>query len=308
MNIYSGTQLAEEIEPRLRARVATLTQSGVKLKIAAVVYREDVGSVLYTKLKKEAAARVGIEYQVYTFSLSQPTDEIVATVQDLTKDSEVTGIIIQKPARSTWLQETRADGDPKAIRQAFTAWWRYQTSQIVISKDVDGLHPDVLKALEEGSFSSEVYMLPATARAVLTILGQVREDFLSSLAEDASLVCILGKSDILGQPLYYYLKQRGISVEMLGSRELQQRIEQGRGLRDAEVVISATGREHLITGELIKDGVVVIDVGEPKPDVEFATVAPKASFITPVPGGVGPMTVVSLLENAVELAERQVSG
>jgi 5,10-methylene-tetrahydrofolate dehydrogenase/methenyl tetrahydrofolate cyclohydrolase len=97
------------------------------------------------------------------------------------------------------------------------------------------------------------------------------------------------------------LKSQNLSVEMIGSQELNDRIEQGIALTDADIIVSATGRRKLVTGELIKAGAIVVDVGEPQGDVDLASVLSKASVVTPVPGGVGPMTVVCLMENAIKL-------
>jgi methylenetetrahydrofolate dehydrogenase (NADP+)/methenyltetrahydrofolate cyclohydrolase len=109
-------------------------------------------------------------------------------------------------------------------------------------------------------------------------------------------VVVVGRSELVGRPLAYYLKTKISKVEMIGSKD---NITQE--LINADIIVSATGQANLITGEMVKEGVIVIDVGEPRGDVEFASVAKKASFITPVPGGVGPVTVVSLLENLVEM-------
>src|SRR5690606_9845820 len=100
----------------------------------------------------------------------------------------------------------------------------------------------------------------------------------------------------------YLFKREGKNVELLGRQEFQERLTSGQKLLDADVVITATGRNFLVAGDMIKPGVVLIDVGEPRPDIDLDSIAAKAAFVTPVPGGVGPLTVVCLLENAVELA------
>ena len=112
---------------------------------------------------------------------------------------------------------------------------------------------------------------------------------------------------MLGIPLFYELLNQNKTVELIASKQLQERMQSGQKLLDAAVVITATGISGLITADMIAQGSVVIDVGEPKPDVDFAAVSQKTAFITPVPGGVGPLTVISLLENCVELAIQQQS-
>ncbi|HYD34588.1 MAG TPA: tetrahydrofolate dehydrogenase/cyclohydrolase catalytic domain-containing protein [Vitreimonas sp.] len=293
MIIFDGNQAAQAKEAQLKTRVAALREQNIHLKIAAILFTEDSGSVLYTRLKQEAAERVGMIYEVYTHSMADDIAPVQAEIEALNQDPTVTGIIIQKPGKARWLELAGAEKS----NEDFQAWWTSLVSRLDEKKDVDGLHPATLAAVENNTWKQEKKVLPATAKAVLEILRQSQQ-----LAPDRKVI-ILGKSDILGKPLFYEFKNQGFQVEMIGSKELNQRIEQKKYLLDADIIVSATGRQGLIIGDLVKNGVVVVDVGEPKPDVDFATVAPKASFITPVPGGVGPITVISLLENCVELIE-----
>lgn len=304
MLIFDGYRFAQEKEESLRARVTHLQTQGQQPHIAAILFEEDMGSQLYTRLKREAAARVGIIYDVFSFSMRDPVGLVVAKIAELNADPAVTGIIIQKPWRASWIEivgGTKAD---------FTQWWQKLVGSLQLSKDVDGLHPQTLAAIKDGSWQTRGMVLPATAKAVLDILQVAEQQLIASnqtdISPEGSLInyCIIGKSDLLGQPLFYELQNQGKKVEMIGSKELKSKIEQGIGLRDKQVVITATGRNKLITGELLSPGTVVIDVGEPKPDVDRDSVAQVASFLTPVPGGVGPVTVVSLLENAVDLLEK----
>jgi methylenetetrahydrofolate dehydrogenase (NADP+)/methenyltetrahydrofolate cyclohydrolase len=284
MILFNGLQAAQELERSVAERVKAKDQP---LKIASVLFAEDQGSVLYTRLKQEAAGRVGIGYKVKTFSMNDALDEIVAHVQTCNLDPTITGIIIQKPGKGRWQEVTGS--------QEFNGWWQHLISQLDETKDVDGLHPSTLAAIKNNTWKEQGRVLPATAKAVLNIFER------HQLLGPQPKIIILGKSDILGQPLFYELQNLKQNVEMIGSKELNERVEQKKCLFDAGVIVSATGRHHLLTGDLVTAGVAVIDVGEPKPDVEFASVSQKAGFMTPVPGGVGPMTVSCLLENAVEL-------
>lgn len=301
MILFDGYDFASTKEALLRPRVAHLRQQGLQPFIAAILFEEDAGSRLYTRLKREAAERVGIGYQVHSFSMTDPLESVAEQIKKLTQEPRVTGIIIQKPWRAWW-----ADVTGKPIDD-FSAWWHQLVSSLDLAKDVDGLHPQTLAAIQAGTWHDQGLVLPATAKAVLDILGtanmRLTEIGLPTVSPEVPIT-ILGRSDILGQPLYYELSNQGYKVEMIGSKELKQKIEQGICLRDRGVVISATGRMKLITGDLLAPGAVVIDVGEPKPDIDFETVSKVASFLTPVPGGVGPVTVVSLLENSVELLEK----
>ncbi len=293
MIIFDGDKLAAQMEQELQQQVQSLYERGIKLKIAAILFAEDKGSQLYTRLKSEAAARVGIEYQVHQFSMVAGTDEVEQKIIELNQDSAVTGIIIQKPWRNTWVKVKGINQDKgsKAVRQAFNSWWQFLVLKIDLIKDVDGLHPEQNK------------ILPATAQAVLTILEQAFEQLaISKTVQLQQQVLVIGRSDIVGQPVFKELKKRGFKVRLLTRDDVSQRLSSGKKFLDADVIISATGVKHLVRGEMVKEGVIVVDVGEPHPDVDLASMQNKATFITPVPGGVGPMTVVSLLKNCVTIA------
>jgi methylenetetrahydrofolate dehydrogenase (NADP+) / methenyltetrahydrofolate cyclohydrolase len=293
MIIFDGDKLAAQQEKDLKQGVQALSDGGVKLKIAAILFSEDTGSQLYTRLKSEAAARVGIEYEVHEFSMTEGTDGVEQKLAELNEDDAVTGIIIQKPWRNTWakVKGISQDKGTKAVRQAFNSWWGFLISKIDLVKDVDGLHPDQDK------------VLPATAKAVMTILDQAFSKLNISPAEQKQQqILILGRSDIVGQPVFHELTKQGFQVKLLTRDDVEQRSQSGKKFLDADIIVSATGVEHLVSGEMVKEGVIVIDVGEPRPDVDLESMKNKAAFITPVPGGVGPMTVISLLKNCVIIA------
>lgn len=293
MIIFDGDKLAAQQEKDLKQEVQDLRDGGVKLKIAAILFTEDQGSQLYTRLKSEAAARVGIEYEAHEFSMTEGTDEVEQKLAELNGDLTVTGIIIQKPWRNTWAEVKGIDQmkGNKAVRQAFNSWWQFLTSKIELAKDVDGLHPDQDK------------VLPATAKAVMTILNKAFLELKISLTAQKQLqILVLGRSDIVGQPVFRELQKQGFQVKLLTRDDVKQRMSSNKKFLDADIIISATGVKHLISGEMVKEGVVVIDVGEPRPDVDLESMKDKAAFITPVPGGVGPMTVMSLLKSCVIIA------
>lgn len=289
MTVFDGQAFAAQQETVLKLKVEDLAERGVQLKVAAILFTEDAGSRLYSQLKFESAQRLGIEYNLYSYSMNDSIETVVEKVKELNADSTLTGIIIQKPWTTLW---TSVTGHTK---EEFSEWWLTMVNAIDEAKDVDGLHPRTLAAIASGTWVKEGKVLPATARAVWAILET------GDLLQTDKKYVILGKSDLLGKPLFFELQNKKFEVEMIGSKELNERIEQKKYLFDADVIISATGRKHLVTGALIKEGAAVIDVGEPSPDVERVSVQSKASFLTPVPGGVGPVTVVSLMANAVDL-------
>lgn len=294
MQIFDGIANASGREQQLQTSVSQWVASGQQPPvITAILFREDTGSQLYTRLKSEAARRVGIEYRVYDFSLCDNVALVKQTIEQLNADDEVTGIIVQKPWRKLWQQVRRP------AHEAYDEWWHAVMAAVTPAKDVDGLHPQTLSAIKDGSWQAKGCVLPATCRAVLQALEEAK----SSLQRaDLGKVVIIGKSDLLGIPLSYVLQQQGSEVELIGSKELAARMESGQKLTDAGIVVSATGQKHVVTGEMIADGVVLVDVGEPRPDIDRASVADKAAFLTPVPGGIGPLTVTFLLENAMILA------
>jgi methylenetetrahydrofolate dehydrogenase (NADP+) / methenyltetrahydrofolate cyclohydrolase len=278
--IYDGITQSNDKEPALKQRVDILNSQNIFPKMAAILFKEDAGSQVYTQKKKELAERLGISYDVYEFSVQDGLDLVIQQIKKLNQDQNVTGIIIQKPWRKTW------ELGYGMLDLKFSEWWEKLMQAVDIKKDVDGLHP------------SNTKLMPATCRAVLEV-GDGMWDV------GFSKVVIIGRSDLLGKPLYKELKKLDIRVELFGKKDLESRMSDV-GHLDADIIVTATGVENLIKGEMVKEGVVVIDAGEPKGDVEFESVSKKAKFITPVPGGVGPMTVVSLMENCLDLAESMV--
>lgn len=295
MVIFNSAPLIEKIKTKLTERVIRLRANNMSPKIAAVMYREDRGSQLYTSIKKDLAESLGIGYEVFEFSLRAGVEPVLAKLKELNNDPEVTGIILQKPMRKTWSEANYLEGEDREIKKAYDLWWRLQTATLDPKKDVDGLHPSIIEVIANDQLLAQQRVLPATAKAVLTILAESKINLYDKK------IAIIGKSDLLGLPLYTYFLSKKYQVEMLGSQDLKARVEQGLALLDFDVVISATGVAGLITGSMLKPGVVVVDVGEPHGDIDFASVSEVAAFLTPVPGGVGPMTVVSLMENSLEL-------
>ncbi|MFH2118764.1 MAG: tetrahydrofolate dehydrogenase/cyclohydrolase catalytic domain-containing protein [Candidatus Paceibacterota bacterium] len=301
--IIDGYQLAEQHRLALIPRVKELLAQGKKPSVAAILFVEDSGSVLYTNLKREMAESLGIDYQVFSYSINDSVRQIVDKVKELGRDPQITGIIVQKPWRNLWITTRKLELEQG--KREFSAWWTALVSAINPTKDVDGLHPSTLTAIQTGDWQTKGKVLPATCRAVIELAKEAfsTTDLFTHLQNQQFKTVILGKSDLLSQPLFALLKSKKLSVEMIGSQELSKRIEQKVFLKDADLIISATGRRKLVTDELIKTGAVIIDVGEPQGDVDLASVLDKSSAVTPVPGGVGPMTVICLLENTIELLD-----
>jgi len=307
MHIFNGLTTAAQREKALTARVSELKAANPDFAphVAAVLFSEDAGSVLYSSLKQDAAARIGITYTLHQVNITDSIQSIIDLIEKSNADPSVTGIIIQKPRRSIWKVAARVEGEEKDTRGAYNAWWELLTSRIDPKKDVDGLHPDTFKAIQDGTWQQQGKVLPATVKAVCVALA----DAASVLGWQTYLdkkIYILGKSDLLGKPIAALLAnqgaKQGIAVYLFGKAELERNRVQGKFLHDADIVISATGVGGLIKGSDLSQGVVLIDVGEPRPDIDITSAAAKAAYSTPVPGGIGPVTVISLMENAVDLA------
>ncbi len=324
--IFNGEQLAKQKALKLKTKVAVYHAKGIYPKVAAIFFKEDAASALYTSLKKQTAENLGIAYQAKAFSFADPVEEIQEYIDSLNSDSSVTGIIIQKPWTKKWL-EAVPNGD-------FSKWWSGLVSHIAtkqshgVNKDVDGLAPATLTAIKNGTWMQDGMVLPATARAVLSILKDYRANIDPDFSYLTENVLIIGQSDLLGKPLYWHIKnlmQHGATVpqafgeacqvsvakaqendkkcevKLVGKQGLEDIIEQRKSLSDFRVIISATGQKNLLRGELIAPHSILIDVGEPQGDIDLQSCLNKADFITPVPNGVGPMTVISLMANALDL-------
>ena len=265
MIIFDGNEFAAIKEQQIKSKLQNPKFKNQRLKIAAILFREDAGSRLYSGLKKEAAERVGITYELYEFSLNSSVTSITQLLDQLNKDKSVTGIIIQKPAKSTYSSSLILNSQP------FSDWWQTLTSAISPAKDVDGLHPETLAAIKRGTWQTEGKVMPATAKAILEILKNFENSNyqnpnskqISNFKVQSSKFLILNRSAILGQPLYYELKNRGVDVTLWGSKDLQASFLNSQSLiLNFDVIITATGKKHLITGDMVKDGVILIDAPE----------------------------------------------
>lgn len=282
-------------ESELKQRVDRLKEQGRAVKVAAILFTEDTGSRFYSEHKRMAAERVGIRYELFPFSITTPLNEVISEINRLNHDESVTGIIIQKPTGNVW-----RENHPSAQSENFNDWWSELYKHVNPKMDVDGLHPTTAAAIADGTWEEQGRVLPATCRAVLKVMDSPQ---FKEVTTGQSKYLLIGRSDLLGAPLYHILKQQGRAVEIIGRSGFAELMSSDKKLKDADVIVTATGREYLVTGDMIKPGAALIDVGEPRPDIDPESIAQKAAFLTPVPGGVGPLTVVSLLENAVKLAE-----
>ena len=287
--IISGTQVAEEIREELKVKARELRERGIIPGLVMVRVGEDPASVSYVKGKSKASEEIGIYSETIVFPEDAPEEEVLAKVEELNKDPKFHGILVQLPL-------------PKHIDSDKVL------NAIDPRKDVDGFHPVNVGRLLIG----EPYFLPCTPHGVQQLLLR------SGYDPAGKHVVICGRSNIVGKPLMAILvqKKKGanatVTVCHTGTKDL------AATTRQADILIAAMGSPKAITADMVKEGAVVIDVGVnrvPDPtktsgyrlvgDADFDAITEKAEAITPVPGGVGPMTVTMLMVNTVRAAEMQ---
>jgi methylenetetrahydrofolate dehydrogenase (NADP+)/methenyltetrahydrofolate cyclohydrolase len=268
--IFDGNAFAAKKKKELIQKTRKLKEVGTTPLLATILTGKDPASQLYVNLKKAAAEEVGIKVEIFGLSQRKGVDYLVRLIKVFNLDPSIHGIMIQLP-----LPARLKYGKDEIIKA------------IIPEKDVDGLRP------------SSPFAHP-TARAVLQIIKEAKK----RLGKKGKKCCVVGAHGMFGQKIAAYLKENHYQVTGVGQNTKD--VEFARKLiglesTKADILISVTGVPNLIRPNLIKPGAIVIDVGSPKPDVDFAKVVKKASFITPVPGGVGPVTVMCLLENVLSV-------
>ncbi|MFE0524676.1 bifunctional 5,10-methylenetetrahydrofolate dehydrogenase/5,10-methenyltetrahydrofolate cyclohydrolase [Streptomyces sp. NPDC058954] len=275
--LMDGTALARRIVEDTAKRAADLTErTGVAPCLATVLVGEDPASVTYVRMKQNRCRKAGIESRHVALPAATTTGELVATLRALSDDPAVHGILLQHPV-----------GEHIDERAAFEA--------IAPEKDVDGV--------TFASFATMSFGLPGfvscTPGGIMRLLDEYDVDPAGKRA------VVVGRSAILGKPVGMLLLARDATVTYCHSRTR----ELSAVVREADIVVAAVGRPRLIRGEDVKPGAVVVDAGYNAGnvgDVDFDSAAERASLITPVPGGVGPMTIATLLEQTVDAAARQL--
>lgn len=295
---FSGPNLAQRKLLRVKKLVAKWHQHQVRpLKIMSIYPQEDPASILYTKLKQQDAQQAGIKYLTQPVSLQAGRQTWLQAIMQANQNSQIQAILVQKPSRQQYQQHNQ---DP----QSFASWWQNLAEAIDPRKDIDGLAPVNLFKLEKKAQqviqqeylpedNLDNYLLPATAQAVIDIAWQAVGQSLDLLR--SKQVAVVGRSVIVGRPAVAGWQVLGVPVSNLGSKN-----DLGQDLRTADIIVSATGQSSLIKPNWIKEGAILIDVGAPEPEFDPTCYA-KASFYTPVPYGVGPVTRACLLENLFKL-------
>jgi methylenetetrahydrofolate dehydrogenase (NADP+) / methenyltetrahydrofolate cyclohydrolase len=283
--LLDGKKLAQEIQAELTEDVADFIQNnGVEPTLAAILVGEDAASEVYVRNKRAACERVGIESRLWRLSADVSQDELLALITKLNKAKEepVHGILVQLPLPPHI--------DTARVLQAISPL-----------KDVDGFHADNVGRLVQG----QPRFLPCTPLGVQQLLLR------NNIPIAGRHVVVVGRSDSVGKPLAIMLVQRGAGADATVTICHSRTSDLASFTRQADILVAAMRQPRYITAEMVKPGAVVIDVGIHRQegklvgDVDFASVSQVAGYITPVPGGVGPLTVTMLLANTLAAARMQ---
>ena len=277
--IIDGKELAKKIRANLKIECEELKKKNINSKLAVIMVGEDPASKVYVRNKSRACEDVGIKYEEYLLDVNTTQKELIELIKKLNNDKTINGILLQSPIPSNL-----------DINEAFRT--------ISPQKDVDGFNPvNVGKlVLNQDTFVS------CTPYGIMKMFEEYDIDL------TGKNVVILGRSNIVGKPLIHCCLNKNATVTSCHSKT--QNIAQKA--KEADVLISAIGKPNFVTADMVKDGAVVIDVGINRlgkgkitGDVDFESVKEKASYITPVPGGVGPMTIAMLMNNVIKATRRQ---
>ncbi len=268
--VFDGKEFAGKKEKLLSYEVAKLQRDGITPKLVSILVGNDSGSKLYLSLKKKAAERIGAILEIRSWKQGAGYGSLMGEIRRLNKDKSVHGVMIQLPFPKIFTWDERQE----------------IINTISPKKDVDGMRDD------------SQFVAPVV-KAILQSIEEARE--VLNLDLDSKLFAVVGANGFVGNKIMKEL--RTMNYELMGYDIDTKNL--GGELVKADIIISATGIPDLILGNMVKEGAVVIDVGSPKGDVEFSEVSKKASFITPVPGGVGPVTIVCLLENLIASASKK---
>ena len=274
--IISGKTIAATVRTEVAKRVGSLRERGIVPKLAVVLVGDDPASAIYVRSKERAAAEVGVDTVDHRMPADTTEEQLLTLVDELNDESSIHGILVQLPL-------------PKHIDE------QKVLDRILAAKDVDGFHADNLGRLAQG----RPRFVSATPKGCMRLLAE------SGVELRGARAVVVGRSPNVGKPMAMLLTNADATVTLCHSRSADLAGEVAR----ADVVVAAVGRAGVVRGEWIKNGATVIDVGinrgddgKLRGDVDFEAAAERAGAITPVPGGVGPMTIAALLENVAQAA------
>lgn len=277
--IIDGKAISAEVRAEIKAEVAALAEKGIKVRLAVVIVGDDPASQIYVRNKKKACDETGIDSEIIAMPADTSEEKLISVLDGLNSRREINGILVQLPL-------------PKHINE------KNIIAHIDPKKDVDAFCDENVGRIMTGKFS----FLPCTPAGIIELLHR------SGISAEGKECVVIGRSNIVGKPMAMLLLHENGTVTICHSKTKNL----SEVTRRADILVSAVGKAGFVTADMVKSGAVVIDVGMNRTpegkltgDVDFAAVEPIASFITPVPGGVGPMTVTMLLKNAVTAAKIQ---
>lgn len=280
-NIINGKLVAEEVKNNVRTEVEQLKKSGIDICLAVVLVGNDPASKVYVRNKKLACEKVGIISKEILFDENISQTELVSAIKDLNNDNQINGILVQLPL-------------PKHLDE------KEIIRSIDPMKDVDAFHPVNVGKIMIGEYD----FLPCTPAGIVDLIDSTGVDICGKNC------VVVGRSNIVGKPMTMLLLNRHGTVTVCHSKT-NNLID---FTKNADILVAAVGIANFITADMVKPGAVVIDVGINRMqdgslcgDVDFSNVEKVAGYITPVPGGVGPMTIAKLMENTLRAAKKQNS-
>lgn len=277
--IIDGKELAKKVRQNLKIECEELKKKGIKSKLAVIMVGDDPASKVYVRNKSRACEDVGIEYEEFLLESNTSQKKLINLIKSLNENKTINGILLQSPIPSNL-----------DINEAFRT--------IAPEKDVDGFNPVNVGKLVLGQDT----FVSCTPYGIMKMFEEYKIDL------NGKNVVILGRSNIVGKPLIHCCLNKNATVTSCHSKteNLAQKT------KEADILISAIGKANFVTDDMVKENAVVIDVGINRlengkitGDVDFENVKEKASYITPVPGGVGPMTIAMLMNNVIKATKRQ---
>ena len=277
--IIDGKNLAKEIRESLKVEANKLKEKGIIPHLSVIMVGDNDASKVYVRNKSKACEEIGIEFKEYLLPNDTKQEELISLIEKLNKDKNVNGILLQSPIPK-----------PLNIQEAFNT--------IDPKKDVDGFNPYNVGNLCIGQDG----FIPCTPYGIMKMFEKYNIEI------DGRKVAIIGRSNIVGKPMAQCMLAKNATVTICHSRTRELKKE----LKDADIIISAAGKRNMVTEDMVKEGAVIIDVGMNRNDegklcgdVDFKKLKEKASYITPVPGGVGPMTIAMLMSNVIKATKEQ---
>ena len=279
--ILDGKQIAKDYRQKLKEEVESLKEQGFTPKLSVILVGNDGASQSYVNSKKKAAEKLGMISEIVHLDESTSEEEVLNELKRLNEDDSVSGILVQVPL-------------PKQVSE------QKIIESINPDKDVDGFHPTNIGKL----YIDEQTFVPCTPLGIMELLSH------ADIEIEGKEAVIIGRSHIVGQPVYKLLLQKNATVTIMHSKTKDMHSH----LKNADIIVSAVGQPGIVSKDDVKEGAVVIDVGNTpdengklKGDVDYDDVKEIAGAITPVPGGVGPMTITMVLNNTL-LAEKMRRG